>query len=61
MAICVANLSRDQFRKGRREPVSLDHDIQIESNALSPEQLVVEQERDVALNQAFSQLPFEQK
>jgi len=31
MAICVANLSRDRLRKGRREPVSLDQDIQIES------------------------------
>ncbi len=61
MAVCVANLTRDWLRKGRRDPVSLDHDIQIESNALSPEQQAVEQERAVALNQSLSQLPFEQK
>jgi len=61
MAICVANLSRDRLRKGRREPVSLDQDIQIESTTASPEQIVIVQEQALLLNQALSQLPYEQK
>jgi RNA polymerase sigma factor (sigma-70 family) len=61
MAICVANLSRDRLRKGRRDPVSLDPDIQIVSTTGSPEQIVMAQEQASILNQALSQLPFEQR
>ena len=61
MAICVANLSRDRLRKGRREPASLDQDIEIASATGSPEQIAMAQEQAVVLNHALSQLPFDQR
>jgi len=61
MAICVANLARDRLRRERRGPGYLDDDIEIESDAASPEQQAAEREQALALNWALSQLPFEQK
>ncbi len=61
MAICVANLSRDRLRKGRRDPVSLDQDIQIVSAMGSPEQIAMAQEQALILSRALGQLPFEQR
>jgi RNA polymerase sigma factor (sigma-70 family) len=61
MAIGVANMARDLPRRERRGPAVLDDTIEIESDAVSPEQQAVEREQAAALNWALLQLPFEQK
>jgi RNA polymerase sigma factor (sigma-70 family) len=61
LAICVANLTRDRFRRQQRAPMPLDDSLQIESAGMDPEQGALEQERAQTLNRALAQLPFEQR
>ena len=61
LAICVANLARDRFRRKQREPVGLAGDIEIASVAANPEQSAIRQEESLKLYRAISQLPYEQR
>src|SRR5210317_10349 len=61
LAICVANRTRDELRRLKRQPVPLDEGINIAASTPDPEQLAVQQEQALVLNRALGQLPFEQK
>ena len=61
LAICVANLARDRFRRKQREPVGLAGDIEIASSAANPEQSAIRREESLKLYRAISQLPYEQR
>ena len=61
LAICVANLARDRFRRKQREPVGLAGDIEIASAAANPEQSAIRREESLKLYRAISQLPYEQR
>lgn len=61
MATCVANLARNRIKRRQLEPVALDDDIEIESVALGPDLLAIQQEETQMLNRALSQLPYEQR
>lgn len=61
LATCVANLARNRIKRMQREPIALDDNDSIESAALEPDLLAIQEEETAILNQAISQLPYEQR
>jgi RNA polymerase sigma factor (sigma-70 family) len=61
LATCVANLARNRIKRKQLEPAALDDNDLIESAALRPDLLAIQKEETTILNQAMSQLPYEQR
>jgi len=61
LATCVANLARNRIKRKQLEPTALDDNGVFESAALGPELLAIQKEETAILNQAMSQLPYEQR
>jgi len=61
LATCVANLARNRIKRMQREPIALDDNDSIESAASEPDLLAIQEEETAILNQAISQLPYEQR
>ena len=61
MATCVANLARNRIKRKQLEPAALDDNNTIGSVHLQPDSLAIQDEETVMLNQAISQLPYEQR
>ena len=61
LATCVANLARNRIKRMQREPIALDDNDSIGSAALEPDLLAIQEEETAILNQAISQLPYEQR
>ena len=61
LATCVANLARNKVKRLQLEPIALDHGDSIESVALTPDLLAIQKEETTMVNQALSQLPYEQR
>jgi len=61
LATCVANLARNRIKRGQLEPIALDDDNAIESAAPGPDLLAIQKEETTILNQAISQVPYEQR
>jgi RNA polymerase sigma factor (sigma-70 family) len=61
LATCVANLARNRIKRTQLEPVALDENDSIESAALEPALLAIQEEETAILNRAISQLPYEQR
>ncbi len=60
LAVCVANLARNRIKKRQLEQAKLDDKAQIESADTRPDLLAIQKEETTILNQAISQLPYEQ-
>jgi RNA polymerase sigma factor (sigma-70 family) len=61
LATCVANLARNRIKRKQLEPIVLEDCDPIESAALRPDLLAIRKEETTILNQAMSQLPYEQR
>ena len=61
LATCVANLARNRVKRRQPEPIALDDNEEIQSPALEPDLLAARHEETAVLNQAMSQLPYEQR
>ena len=61
LATCVANLARNRIKRHQLEPARLDENDAIESAGLGPDLLASQKEETVMLNDAMSQLPYEQR
>jgi RNA polymerase sigma-70 factor (ECF subfamily) len=61
MAVCVANLARNRIQRRQLEPAALDDNDQITSAALQPDLLAIQEENIAYVNQALSELPYEQR
>jgi RNA polymerase sigma-70 factor (ECF subfamily) len=62
LATCVANRARDYLRRGkRRKAVALDDTEQTASDIKSPVQLVINNEELQEVNQAITELAYEQR
>jgi len=61
LATCVANLARNQIKRRQLEPIALDENDPIASSILEPDALAIQEEGTAILNQAISQLPYEQR
>jgi RNA polymerase sigma-70 factor (ECF subfamily) len=61
LATCVANLARNRIKRMQLEPISLGDKDSIESTSLEPDLLAIQEEETAMLNQAISQLPYEQR
>ena len=61
LATCVANLTRNRIKRRQLEPTALDDNKQIESSVLEPDLLAIQEEETAMLNDAMSQLPYEQR
>lgn len=61
LATCVANLARNKIKRMQLEPTTLDDNNEIESMDIQPYLLMIREEETAILNQAMSQLPYEQK
>ena len=61
LATCVANLARNRIKRRQLEPIALDDNDSIESAALEPDLLAIQEEETAILNKAISQLPYEQR
>jgi len=61
LAVCVANLARNRIKKRQLEQAKLDDKAQIESADTRPDLLAIQKEETTILNQAISQLPYEQR
>jgi RNA polymerase sigma factor (sigma-70 family) len=61
LAVCVANLARNRIKRRQLEPTALDENDTIASSNLEPDLLAIQQEETEILNQAMSQLPYEQR
>ncbi|MGD2095170.1 MAG: RNA polymerase sigma factor [Phycisphaerales bacterium] len=62
LATCVANRARDYLRRGkRRKAVALDDAEQTASDIKSPVQLVINNEELQEVNQAITELAYEQR
>ncbi len=61
LATCVANRARDCLRRRKRQPHSLDTDIDVISNSNGPESLTVASEQSRLVSEAMEQLPYEQR
>lgn len=61
LATCVANLARNRIKRSQLMPRALDENEQVESDVLQPDLLAVQKEEAVIVNQALSQLPYEQR
>jgi len=61
LAVCVANLARNKLKRRQLEPIALDDNDPIVSSDSQPDLLAVQKEETAIVNQAMSQLPFEQR
>ena len=62
LAICVANRARDYLRRSkRRQAIALDETEQTVSDIKSPVQLVINNEELQEVNQAITELAYEQR
>ncbi|MHC4645336.1 MAG: RNA polymerase sigma factor [Planctomycetota bacterium] len=61
LATCVANLARNRIRRRQLEPTALDENDLVASAVLGPDSLAIQEEETGILNQAMSQLPYEQR
>lgn len=61
LATCVANLARNRIRRRQLEPRALDDHDPMGPNTWEPELLAIQEEDTVRLNQALSELPYEQR
>jgi RNA polymerase sigma-70 factor (ECF subfamily) len=61
LTTCVANLARNRIKRRQLEPTALEDRDSIESAALRPDLLAIQKEETIILNQAMSQLPYEQR
>ncbi len=61
LATCVANLARNRIKRRQLEPAALNNNDPIASTALEPDLQAIQQEETAILNQAMSQLPYEQR
>ena len=61
LAVCVANLARNRIKKRQLEPIALDDNDPIASAALEPDFPAIQEEETAILNEAISQLPYEQR
>lgn len=61
LAVCVANLARNRIKRRQLEPTALDENDSIASSVLKPDLLAIQKEETNILNQAMSQLPYEQR
>ena len=61
LATCIANLARNRIKRTQLEPTALDDNNSIESAASRPDLLAIQEEETAMLNQAISQLPYEQR
>lgn len=61
LAVCVANLARNRIKRRQLEPTALDENDSIASSVLTPDLLAIQKEETNILNQAMSQLPYEQR
>jgi len=61
LATCVANLARNRIKRMQLEPIALDDNDSTESAVLEPDLLAIQEEETAILNQAISQLPYEQR
>jgi len=61
LATCVANLARNRIKRRLLEPTALEDRDSVESVALRPDLLAIQKEETTILNQAMSQLPYEQR
>lgn len=61
LATCVANLARNRIKKMQLEPTALGDNNSTESVVSEPVLLVIQEEETAILNQAISQLPYEQR
>lgn len=61
LATCIANLARNKIKRMQLEPIALDDNDSIESADLEPDLLAIQEEETTILNQAISQLPYEQR
>lgn len=61
LATCVANRARDRLRRRKRQPHSLDADVDIPSSCDEPEALTIANERSRLVSEAIVQLPYEQR
>ena len=61
LAACVANLARNRIKRRQLESKALYDNNTIESDDLGPDLLAIQKEETTTLNQAMSQLPYEQR
>jgi len=61
LAVCVANLARNQIKRRQLEPVALNDDDLVASAALQPDLMAIQEEETAHVNQAIAQLPYEQR
>jgi len=62
LTTCVVNHARNVYRaRERKRTVGLDEAVQLKSNANSPEQAVIFDEKCQRLDDAMSELPYEQR
>ena len=61
MTTCIANLARNHIKRRKLEPIALGDSFLTEPITSSTELLAIQKEETVILNQAMSQLPFEQR
>ncbi|MHC4552718.1 MAG: RNA polymerase sigma factor, partial [Planctomycetota bacterium] len=61
MVVCVANLAKNRLKRRQLEPVLLNEGSTFQSRMLPPDVKAMQAEQTEMLNQALSQLPFEQK
>ena len=61
LAVCVANLARNKLKRRQLEPAALDDNDLIGSSDTRPDLLAIQKEETAILNQAMSELPYEQR
>ncbi|MEJ2646810.1 MAG: sigma-70 family RNA polymerase sigma factor [Sedimentisphaerales bacterium] len=61
MATCVANLARNRIKRRQLEPAASGDNVLPEPEAPRVELPAIQKEETIILNQAMSQLPFEQR
>jgi len=61
LTTCVANRAKDRLRGRRRQPNSLDADVDVTSDFDGPEARIIANERSRLISAALVQLPYEQR
>jgi len=61
LATCVANLARNRMKRRQLESTELDDNVSIKSTDYQPDLLAIQKEETAILNNAISQLPYEQR
>ena len=61
MAVCVANLARNRIKKRKLEPIAIEDENSIVSSSIQPDLIMIQKEETEILNQAISQIPYEQR